>query len=1603
MILKNHIKLCLMPLICTFFGIGVLDVDAVENVDSVNRNISNDKSPLYEINGSMTGELDLTINDSEFYSSSQNPKNYSGGVIYSELANISIKNSSFHDIISNSSGGSVIYAATASFITEITGSSFSNNGIVINTPSEWINAQGGAIYTDGLNMYEIMGSSVPLKSDIGEIANSEFYDNYIDINVAGDGILIDAIGGAITSGTIAYDEANEALSPYYLLLWDSLMIDYSQLQGGIIGSTFTNNRIQTNITSGENGRINNSGAAVESYYIRKIENSNFDSNSVLSSVNTTGTATVSTAGGVISTSGLSEILNSNFTNNIVNQSANGDMAFNTVSGGIISSINYDLGLLSDSNFNNNSIIASSIGNEISDVLLIGGILSNYAQIYDIQNSSFSLNNFNLTAGGLNSNMNVQGGILYADGIDRISNVSFNNNSLNISSGEYTNLLGGAIYTQSYLSSISDSSFTGNKISITSNANDSNVNVNGALVYSQTLYDDSVGIGSSGIIKSIENVSGTNFNSNSLTVNSSATVANVNIDGGVLASDSRIDNIENSNFNSNILTVNTQGNSSEVNINGAVVSTPAVSRIVNTGLKNNSAIIKTNAPNAIVDVKGGGIYISDSVGEITGSTFEKNTIQASSEGESSVLVSAKGGAFYLQGNSATIISNSSFTENSVSASGENSQAHGGAIYNNNDAGLTLKDTDFKNNSASKGGAIYSAKNLDIIADTKNIEFFGNSAAIGADLYIDNSTANLITNSKDRYISLNSGLALGGDSPAVNLNGEGSILLNTPVVYEGSNYGRVNVNGNTTLKPSVDSNLSNAGIKLTLNDNATLDVMNNQGSQIELYDMDVTSDNVNLKMDVNLDGSQSDYFNLNSSSSGSTGKINITQLNILSDSSQKSQDIKVTSSDIEVDADIVQYTNNNKYVITQSSTEKDKINVLRENDSAIDGFAQAIVDTNASSFNALDNVTTDLSINGNELTHNLYVSGNNKSIDFSSKDNINITNSSTLTLDNISELKNSSSALNVGTASGLILNSNSTDTIVNSQLNLDSDTSYVEVNLDNGKSVTFSDRISGTSGSKGTLSVLNGNANFSQLDNVSISTTNSNVNLNQRISNSDFNAVNSTVNIYDEGEQVNLTVEDSVLNINSPLVYSALNAQRSGINLVNDTYINGSDLTLNNSAMAMLNNNIGTMQVNTLNLQGQNNITVDVDMSTLSADKINADTVNAQDGSTLNVSQFNIVKNSIATGGEISITDNPELKAHTSTTVSSVDNGVYTYGVNRTSDGNFMFNVLRYDPAVIIAPMAQQAMLATQLNTYNQAFANMDMIMLKPYAERMAARYSDRLAINDSMAVREYLNHYREYHRTDYEKGPWFRPYGSIENIRFNNGPKIYNYMYGSVIGFDSNLIHHKNGADSVYSGYVSYNGSIQDYDSARIHQNGATVGATASVYKRNFFTGLTLNGSISVADASSSHGKEDFTMVSAGVASKTGFNFETNGGAFIFQPSLLMSYTFVNNPDYTNATGLRIKSDVLNALQLEPGANFIFNFENNLQAYLGAGVVFTIMGKSDFMAADTALPALSFDPYGQYRLGIQKRWGERSLGFAQTTLRSGGRNGAGLQLGLRYAI
>jgi len=167
--------------------------------------------------------------------------------------------------------------------------------------------------------------------------------------------------------------------------------------------------------------------------------------------------------------------------------------------------------------------------------------------------------------------------------------------------------------------------------------------------------------------------------------------------------------------------------------------------------------------------------------------------------------------------------------------------------------------------------------------------------------------------------------------------------------------------------------------------------------------------------------------------------------------------------------------------------------------------------------------------------------------------------------------------------------------------------------------------------------------------------------------------------------------------------------------------------------------------------------------------------------------------------------------------------------------------------------------------------------------------------------------------------------------------------------------------------------------------------------------LTANVGANSGQSTTAFGVDNFTMLTAGLASKTGYNFELNRGKFIIQPSMLMSYTFANTFDYVNAAGVNITSDPINALQLAPGVRFIANMKNGWQPYLGVGMVWNIMDQSKFYANNVSLPSMSIRPYVEYGVGVQKRWGDRFTGFAQAMITNGGRNGVNLQLGFRWAI
>ena len=328
-----------------------------------------------------------------------------------------------------------------------------------------------------------------------------------------------------------------------------------------------------------------------------------------------------------------------------------------------------------------------------------------------------------------------------------------------------------------------------------------------------------------------------------------------------------------------------------------------------------------------------------------------------------------------------------------------------------------------------------------------------------------------------------------------------------------------------------------------------------------------------------------------------------------------------------------------------------------------------------------------------------------------------------------------------------------------------------------------------------------------------------------------------------------------------------------------------------------------------------------------------------------------------------------------------------------------NYRDFNPAVLATPVAAQlGGYMIQLNSYDEAFRNMDMYMLMTSKQRQALKFRNKMASleADSIAFDPTMS------QNDYA-GAWFRPYASYEKVGLHNGPKVENTMYGSYFGGESSMKDLGNGWDGMWGAYVGYNGAHQHYSSVSMYENGGTLGLVGMAYKNNFFLGGTINAGASAVEADTTYGNDDFAMIMAGVAAKAGYNWELADGKFIIQPSLVMAYSFVNTFNYTNAAGVRINSDPLNAIMIEPGLKFIGNLKNGWQPYAGISVVANLMDRAAMKANDIELPSMSVNPYVKYGIGVRKSWGERFNGFLQTFLTSGGRNGIGVQGGFRWAI
>ncbi|MBP3847176.1 autotransporter outer membrane beta-barrel domain-containing protein [bacterium] len=518
-------------------------------------------------------------------------------------------------------------------------------------------------------------------------------------------------------------------------------------------------------------------------------------------------------------------------------------------------------------------------------------------------------------------------------------------------------------------------------------------------------------------------------------------------------------------------------------------------------------------------------------------------------------------------------------------------------------------------------------------------------------------------------------------------------------------------------------------------------------------------------------------------------------------------------------------------------------------------------------------------------------------------------------------------------------------------------------------------------------------------------------------SQFNLSNGIVNL---GE--NAQIDTMKINFDNVLVNLAKESTFSGNN----------DLTvMSQSALNTINDKIGTVNLNSLTLDANLNMNVDVDLANSQMDKLSAESYTFNNNSKLNISGMNLLSDATNDTTNILFADSL-LASHVTSSVSEIGSGsensfqttayspIYKYNVayqvsEDDSQGYFNFQKLAaapggggsstptfeaVNPAVAATPVAAQSAAQVSLeNTFAYSFSNSDNFMLMPLAERTALRNRNKYALAAS-DLPDGANPLYELNETS---SAWLKPYVSFENIPLKNGPKVNVISYGSLAGYDTDLKELKRGWARAWTGFVGYNGANIHYSGVDTIQNGGLLGGTLTLYKGNFFNATTLSAGAMVGETSTMYGHENTTSILGGIGNKTGYNIEFKNGKFIVQPSVFLSYSFVKTLDYTNAAGVRIDSDPYHNIQLSPGLKFIANLKHGWQPYIGVNMVWNVMNNSHVKANNVTLPNMSVKPYIQYGIGLQKRVKENFMAYGQAMIQNGGRNGISLTAGLRWAI
>ncbi len=461
-------------------------------------------------------------------------------------------------------------------------------------------------------------------------------------------------------------------------------------------------------------------------------------------------------------------------------------------------------------------------------------------------------------------------------------------------------------------------------------------------------------------------------------------------------------------------------------------------------------------------------------------------------------------------------------------------------------------------------------------------------------------------------------------------------------------------------------------------------------------------------------------------------------------------------------------------------------------------------------------------------------------------------------------------------------------------------------------------------------------------------------------------------------------DGEININDKISNTTVNIYDGIINLGKyknryGYFDNSVILNLYGGDINLFNNHKDDLKITTLD--GNINLGVEIDIGNLkNSDTISKDNDFNYISGNINISKIKLI-NEKQNDTTINIDEVSDLSQYIKFSNNlSVNGDIFNYEINYDSDhNNLTFHIIPgtngYNKEILGVPISVfSGNYISQLNIYNQIL-NFD--------------------FNESNLLKFY-----------------FKPFFSNENISLKYNLTTKTNSYGGVFGFDSNTIYLTDFYDvmATFGLYTGYVGSNSKFNGLKNKQDGTLLGLKMNfLINKNFFTTFVTNIILFNNKIKYNGIDNEFNSYLTSFALKTGYNFTYNineSKLFTLQPSIMLSYSLIDNNDYITQSNVLIKTNnTINILTISPEIRLNLSILNNtFMPYFSISGFFNINNTNNFKANSIKLIDYMLKNYGEYTIGFDKFFINKNLKvFSSIGYRSGGRDGINLNLGIKAKI